>query len=102
MARNRYGRDDSERDYYSRDTRGGDLRGRDRYDSERGYGGDGGRMSGPLDREYGYGRGGYVRDDYGRSGYGERADYRPDERRYANYQGGRGEARGGYGRQDDE
>jgi len=110
MSRNRYDRD--ERDYY-----GGGSRGEDRYGQERGsYG----RGSGALDRDLGYGesyggrRGGganmgggggrhygredygrtdYGRSDYARGGYGERADYRPDERRYAGYTGEGGESR---------
>jgi CBS domain-containing protein len=110
MVRNRYDRDD-DRDY-GRSWRGGGRGGEDRYDSERGYRE---RGSGPLDRSlssdapYGARRGVaadagryYGRDDYGRGGYGERADYRPDERRFSNYSGGGGEGRGReYDRDDD-
>ncbi len=106
MSRNRYDRDD---DYYGGGLgeRGGQERGG--YRSERGYGG---RGSGPLDRDFGYDdsygsrRGGYsgggrppVRDDYGRSTYGERADYRTDERRYG---GNEGEGRRRSGGSDDD
>ena len=111
MARNRYDRDDDRE--YGRNWRGGGRGSEDRYGSERGYGPE--RGSGPLDRSLGYDdpygarRGGaadpgryYGRDDYGRGGYGERADYRQDERRFSNYSGGRGEGRGReYDRDDD-
>ena len=94
MARNRYDRDEnSDRDYYGRDSRADSLRGGDRYSPERGYG-----RSGSLDRDYGSedsygarrggtnfgegGRGGYGRDDYGRGGYGAGWDVRqPREER---------------------
>ncbi|HWT02469.1 MAG TPA: CBS domain-containing protein [Pyrinomonadaceae bacterium] len=103
MSRNRYDRDD---DYYGGGLgdRGGQERGG--YRSER-TGGGGGRGSGPLDRDSGYDdsygprRGGYgggarfVRDDYGRGSYGERADYRADERRYGSYEGEGRRRRGG-------
>jgi CBS domain-containing protein len=94
MSRNRYERDD-ERDLY-----GGGARERGGWGSDDRYGsrperGNYGRGSGPLERDFGYddsygarrGGGGryYSRDDYGRGGYGERADYRPDERRYGGY-----------------
>lgn len=103
MSRNRYDRDD---DYYGGGSgeRGGQERGG--YRSERGYGG---RHSGPLDRDlgfddsYGPRRGGYPggvrdargRDDYARGAYGERADYRTDERRYGGYEGEGRRHRGG-------
>jgi CBS domain-containing protein len=97
MSRNRYDRDD-ERDFYgggSRERSGGGEAG---YRGERG---NYGRGSGALDRDFGYddssgarrggpaGGGGryYGRDDYGRGGYAERADYRPDERRYGGHTG---------------
>jgi len=72
MSRDRYDRDD-DRDYYggARDQR---LRG--------GNEGRYGRERGVYERDTG-------RDDYGRGRYGERADYRYDERRYAGYDAGR-------------
>jgi CBS domain-containing protein len=109
MSRNRYDRDE---DYYGggsgeRGERGG-------YRSERGGYGGGGRQSGALDRDfrdddpYGQRRGGYAgggrptREDYGRGAYGERADYRTDERRYGGgYEGeGRRHHRGGHDADD--
>jgi CBS domain-containing protein len=98
MPRNRYDRDD--RDYYGRNWRGG------RGDDER---------YGPVERDFGYDdaygarRGGdinaggryYGRETDGRGGFGERANYRPDERRYLNYQGGRPEGHRDYARYDD-
>src|SRR3954466_7908172 len=108
MSRNRYDRDD-DRDYYARSWRGGGggREREDRYDAERG--------SGALDSRSGYDdpysarRGGadasaryYGRDIDGRGSYAERADYRPDERRYSNYSGGRNEGRSReYDRYDD-
>jgi CBS domain-containing protein len=110
MSRNRYGRDD-DREPYGGGSRGGGGGSEDRYASERGNYGRG--MSGPLDRDFGYddsygargssssrttgGGRSYGRDDYGRGSYGERADYRPDERRYAGY----GEAGGTRRREHD-
>lgn len=111
MARNRYGRDE-DRDY-GRGWRGNE----ERYGFERGYGQE--RGGGPFERGFGYedpysqrrGSGGagapesaryYGRDDYGRGSYGERPDYRRDERRFSNYPGRRGEGRGReYDRDDD-
>ena len=108
MSRNRYDRDE-ERESYGGGSRGGwGNDDRSGYRSERGgYS----RGSGPLDRDFatddapgarrgGYGGGGgggryYGRDDYGRGGgggYSERADSRPDERRYGGY-AGEGEGR---------
>ena len=108
MSRNRYDRD-NDRDY-GRNWRGGDGGGRvdeDRYGSERGSGALDSRLG--RDDAYGARRGDmgaggryYGRDDYGRGGYGERADYRPDERRYSNYSGGRSDGRSReYDRYDD-
>ena len=103
MSRNRYDRDE---EYYGGGAgeRGGQERGS--YRSERGHGG--GRQSGPLDRDFGYDdsygprRGGYPgggrmvgREEYGRGAYGERADYRTDERRYGGYEGEGRRRRGG-------
>ncbi len=93
MSRNRYDRDD---DYYG----GGERQGAR---PERAYGGTPDRDSG-YDDSYGPRRSGYEgggrpgppRDDYGRGAYGERADYRADERRYGGYEGeGRRRGRGG-------
>jgi CBS domain-containing protein len=106
MSRNRYDRDE---DYYGGGP--GERSGQDRggYRSERGYGG-GGRPSGALDRDFGYDdpygprRGGYPgggrdargREEYGRGAYGERADYRTDERRYGGHEGEGRRHRGGH------
>ncbi|HEX8889968.1 MAG TPA: CBS domain-containing protein [Pyrinomonadaceae bacterium] len=101
MPRNRYDRDD--RDYNDRNWRSGGRGDEDRYGSvERGFG---------YDDPYRTRRGGgdmnaggryYGREIDGRGGYGERADYRPDERRYSNYQGGRPDGRSrDYDRYDD-
>jgi CBS domain-containing protein len=113
MSRNRYDRDD-DRDFYGGGSRersvGGGGDDRSGYRQERGgYG----RESGPLNRDSGYddaygsrrsgpaggGGGGryYGREDYGRSGYGERPDNRYDERRY----GGYAESREGRRRRED-
>jgi len=97
MSRNRNDRDD-DRDYYGGGSRGGSgaRLGEDRYGAERG---DYGRGSGALDRRLVYddpygarsrpasGGGGrpYERGDHGRGGYGERAEYRSDERRNSGY-----------------
>jgi CBS domain-containing protein len=101
MSRNRYDRDD--RDYYGRNWRGGGREDEDRYGTvERGLGFDdpyGARRGGG---DMNAGRGYYGRETDTRGGYGERADYRPDERRYSNYQGGRPDGRSrGYDRYDD-
>jgi CBS domain-containing protein len=103
MSRNRYDRDE---DYYAGGSgeRGGGERGG--YRSERTGGGS--RQSGPLDRDFGYADsygprrrghegGGRMggREDYGRGAYGERADYRTDERRYGGYEGEGRRRRGG-------
>lgn len=107
MSRDRYDRD-NERGYYGRGWRGGRARD-DRYGFERGYGAEQGnsldRRFGPDD-SYDARRGGderyYGRDDYGRGGYGERANYRPDERRYSGHAGGPDEGRRrDYGRDED-
>ena len=114
MSRNRYNRD-NDRDYYGGTPRSGRAN-EDRYGPERGYGGSG-RPSGALDRDFGYddpygarrgdsadagGGRHYGRDDYGRGGYGERADYRPEERRYVDYPAGRDEGRRREYSRDDE
>ena len=115
MSRNRYDRDD-DRDFYG----GGGSRDRSERYGPRAERGNYGRESGPLDRDFGgyedsygprrsSGGGGgggryYGRDDYGRGGYGERADYRPDERRYGgstDVGGGRRRRGGEYERDDD-
>ncbi len=99
MSRNRYDRDD---DYFGGGSgeRGGEREG---YRSERAYGGAPDRDSRDYD-SYGPRRGGYPgggrplppRDDYGRGAYGERADYRTDERRYGGSEGeGRRRREGG-------
>jgi CBS domain-containing protein len=97
MARNRYERDDNSRASDGGSSRGGGGWGsEDRYGAERA---NYNRGSGPLERDFGYddsygarsnrapGGGGryYGRDDDGRGNYGERADYRDDERRYSGY-----------------
>lgn len=93
MPRNRYDRDD--RDYYGGprgSRRGGEERhdyDRERGDYGRGFGQDDSyraRQGGPPE---GMRRGG-GRDDYGRGRYGERADYRYDERPFAGHDMGHG------------
>jgi CBS domain-containing protein len=95
MSRDRYERDDDDTGYYGARRRSSAFD--DRYASERpDYGRGGGR-----ERDYGHddsyaaarGRS-YAgeRGDYGRGGqYGERGDYRDDERRYGDYARERGE-----------
>jgi CBS domain-containing protein len=113
MSRNRYDRDD-DRDYYGGSPRGGSGRNsEDRYGPERA---DYARGSGALDRRLVYddpygarsrpgggGGGGrfYGRDDHGRGGAGERAEYRSDERRSSgNYDTGERRPQGEYERGD--
>src|SRR4051794_36504478 len=97
MSRNRYDRDS--RDYYDRNWRGGGRGDEDRYGSaERGFGYDDSYGARRRDSDLNEGGRYYGREIDGRGGYGERADYRPDERRYLNYQGGRPDGRN---REDD-
>ena len=99
MVRNRFERDDDSRASDGGGSRGGGGWGsedRSSYGAERA---NYSRGSGALERDFGYddsygarsnrapGGGGryYGRDDDGRGNYGERADYRDDERRYSGY-----------------